>query len=37
MLKTGHGDRWSRDKIASVQEKRLNALVKYAWEKSPFY
>ncbi len=37
MLKTGHGDRWSRDKIASVQEKRLNALVKYAREKSPFY
>ena len=37
MLKTGHGDRWSRDKIASVQEKRLNALVEYAREKSPFY
>ena len=37
MLKTGHGDRWPRDKIASVQEKRLNALVKYAREKSPFY
>ena len=37
MLKTGHGDRWSWDKIASVQEKRMNALVKYAREKSPFY
>ena len=37
MLKTGHGDRWSRDKIASVQEKRLNALVEYAREKSLFY
>jgi phenylacetate-coenzyme A ligase PaaK-like adenylate-forming protein len=37
MLKTNNGDRWTRDKIASVQEKRLNALVKYAREKSPFY
>ena len=37
MLKTYHGDRWSRDKIEAVQKKRLHALVKIAREKSPFY
>ncbi len=37
MLKTCHGDHWSREKIDAVQKKRLNALVKYAKENSPFY
>lgn len=37
MIKTHKGDRWSREKIAEVQKKRLNALVKMAKEKSPFY
>ena len=37
MLKTRSGDRWSREKIEAVQKKRLNALVKFAAENSPFY
>ncbi|MBP5450968.1 MAG: phenylacetate--CoA ligase family protein [Treponema sp.] len=37
MIKTHKGDRWSREKIAEVQKKRLNALVKMVKEKSPFY
>ncbi len=37
MLKTYNGDHWSRNKIEAVQKKRLNALVKLAKEKSPFY
>ena len=37
MLKTRNGDHWSRDKIEAVQKKRLNALVKFAVENSPFY
>ena len=37
LLKTCKGDHWSRDKIDAVQKKRLNALVKFARERSPFY
>ena len=37
MLKTYRGDHWSREKIEAVQKKRLNALVQFAREKSPFY
>nr|MCR5177361.1 phenylacetate--CoA ligase family protein [Lachnospiraceae bacterium] len=37
MLKTCNGDHWSREKIDMVQKKRLNALVKFAGERSPFY
>ncbi len=37
MVKTCKGDRWPREKIASVQKKRLKALVRIAKEKSPFY
>ena len=37
MLKTHGGDHWSREKIEAVQKKRLNALVKFAVENSPFY
>ncbi len=37
MLKTRGGDRWSRDKIERVQKTRLDALVKFARERSSFY
>jgi len=37
MLKTYNGDHWSREKISATQKKRLDALVKYARERSPFY
>ncbi len=37
ILKTFNGDHWSRDKIEAVQKKRLDALVRYARERSPFY
>ena len=37
LIKTRNGDRWSREKIAAVQKKRLAALVRIAKEKSPFY
>ena len=37
MIKTCGGYRWPREKIAAVQKKRLNALVKTAKENSPFY
>lgn len=37
MLKTYNGDHWSREKISTTQKKRLDALLKYARERSPFY
>ena len=37
MLKTHKGDRWSREKIASVQKRRLLSLVRFAKERSLFY
>ena len=37
MIKTHRGDRWSREKIAAVQNRRLLSLVKFAKERSPFY
>ena len=37
MIKTHKAGKWSREKIASVQKKRLRSLVKYARERSPFY
>ena len=37
MMKTFRGDRLPRDRIAAVQRKRLESLVRYAKEKSPFY
>ncbi len=37
MIKTYRGDRWSGEKRAAVQRKRLVSLVKYARENSPFY
>ena len=37
MIKTRRGERLSRDRIAAVQKNRLEALVRIAKEKSPFY
>lgn len=37
MIKTYKADFWTREKIASVQKKRLTSLVNYARENSPFY
>ncbi len=37
MIKPRRGDRLSRAGIAAVQKKRLEALVKTAKEKSPYY
>lgn len=37
MLKTYRGNDLSREKIASIQKKRLNKLVHYARENSPYY
>ena len=37
MLKTRNGDRWSREKLDTVQQKRLRKLVQYARENSPYY
>ncbi|HAL02776.1 MAG TPA: AMP-dependent synthetase [Lachnospiraceae bacterium] len=37
MIKTHMAGRWTREKIASVQKKRLTSLVSYARENSPFY
>ena len=37
MIKTYRGDRRPREQIAAVQKKRLEALVRTAREKSPFY
>ena len=37
MIKTRRGDRLSRDRITAVQRTRLEALVRIAKEKSPFY
>ena len=37
MLKTYNGNHWSREKIRTTQKKRLDALLKYARERSPFY
>ena len=37
MLKTRIGDRWSREKLDTVQQKRLRKLVQYARENSPYY
>lgn len=37
MLKTYNGNYWSREKIRTTQKKRLDALLKYARERSPFY
>ncbi len=37
MIKTYKADFWTREKIASVQKKRLASLVNYARENSPFY
>ena len=37
ILKTRNGDRWSREKLDTVQQKRLRKLVQYARENSPYY
>ena len=37
MIRSYKGDQWSRDKIDTVQKRRLLALVKFAREYSPFY